>query len=62
MRNKYEKSVAYDEIWIICRCSLKIGGTILRGEEFEFTCIRCGRTWSGNLKCSLNKEALYEPK
>ena len=29
----------YDNLWITCKCGQKIGGTILKDQPFEFTCL-----------------------
>lgn len=47
----------YDEIWVVCRCGQKIGGTILRDQPFEFNCLHCRHTWTGTLKFGYRQPA-----
>ncbi len=56
-RRRAEKIRAYvptypdtDEIYIMCHCGNRVGGTLLSGKPFEFHCINCERVWTGKLK------------
>ena len=39
-----------DEIYIMCHCGNRMGGTFLSGKPFEFHCLNCERVWTGKLK------------
>jgi hypothetical protein len=42
----------YDEVYLVCRCGSDIGGTIIRGKPFSFTCLNCECVWTGEVSCS----------
>ena len=42
----------YDELYIMCRCGNRMGGTILRGKPFELHCLNCERVWTGTIEAS----------